>query len=117
MENNFRQLVQKNLGYIPVKNLNGTSDNLPVGFNSWLEYWSVNTNNLQLYNKGINFTCANLNCNETAVDGAHVQIVDSEDKTWYIIPLCRKCNKRPSTENFFIRNSKVLVPANINNLK
>lgn len=71
-----------------VKNLNGTSDREPKGFNSWKEFWEDK--------KGKSFDyCSNLECCEIAEVGAHVQKVGYEEsKEWYIVPLCKGCNNK-----------------------
>lgn len=67
---------------IRVKNLIGTSDNLPpYGYQSWKDYW--------IAAKGYwPSTCAISNCFEKAEVGAHVKIVGSADNRWFIVPLC-----------------------------
>lgn len=78
-----------------IKNVKGSSKvspNPPSGYKSWLEYWEVNSrnklNSFQYYSCpacGRSFLRMNF-------DGCHVQKVDSDDKKWYIIPLCDSCN-------------------------
>lgn len=51
----------------------------------WLKYWES-----QAGEKA--GTCHRLGCSEDATDGAHVQLVDSVDRNWYIVPLCHQCN-------------------------
>lgn len=85
-----------------VKNLNGTSDNrVPYGYSSWLDYWEKKTGKKA-------GECGH--CYEKAYVGAHVQKANSSDKSWYIVPLCYKCNQKPSTEEFTVYED--LVPVN-----
>lgn len=85
-----------------VKNINGTSDtNCKCG--SWLEHWEE-------FSGWIATFCIEKNCAKLATDGAHVQIANSLDYNWYIIPLCREHNK--SILQITISNGHKLVPAN-----
>lgn len=55
---------------------------------NWLEYWEKATG------KKANW-CHNVACPQLfakATDGAHVQLSNSDDKRWYIVPLCHRCN-------------------------
>ena len=55
----------------------------------WLNYWEDATG-LDAGNCHRVF-CLN-GTNTPATDGAHVQLDGSEDKRWWIVPLCHKCN-------------------------
>lgn len=89
-----------------VKNLNGTSDNkLPVGYDSWIDYWSKVTGEVPLF-------CAHPDCLIIASHGAHVKLVDSSNNAWYITPLCPKHNLAEK-EVFFV--SGPLAPVNPSN--
>ncbi len=85
---------------VKVKNLHGTNDNdPPVG--SWKLFWEMKT--------GRKFSiCSNVLCNEEATDGGHVIKVDSYDRSWYIVPLCKKCNNPDNRQQFTV-DSKDLV--------
>lgn len=85
-----------------VKNLNGTADRLPVGCCSWLDFWEKKTG------KKID-KCSRRGCAKKATDGAHVQKADSDDRRWYIVPLCHECNMKPSSEEFYV-DEEDLVP-------
>ena len=37
-----------------------------------------------------------------ATVGAHVQKASIEDRRWFIVPLCEKCNQKPSTDVFAV---------------
>ena len=62
-----------------VRNLHESS----VG--NWIRFWEDAT--------GLKACqCHKVGCNAPAEDGAHVQLVNGNDKKWYIVPLCHKCN-------------------------
>lgn len=52
---------------------------------NWLAYWENATGMKANW-------CHKLGCLQLATDGAHVQLDDSNDKRWYVVPLCHKCN-------------------------
>lgn len=87
-----------------VKNVNGTSRFSPKG-GSWLDYWKEQ--------KGKSATvCSAYGCWGTDLVGAHVQKVNSTDKCYYIVPLCRSCNQR--NDEFEVdANLLVPVPSNL----
>lgn len=86
---------------VKVKNLNGTGNRLPVGYSSWLDFWEKKTGKKAS-------ECGRSGCAKKATDGAHVQKADSDDRRWYIVPLCHECNMKPSSEEFYI--DETLVP-------
>ncbi len=87
---------------VKVKNLKGTDDRKPLGYNSWLDFWETKTG--EKANE-----CKSLSCNvRHDLVGAHVIKADSNDGKWYIIPLCQTCNKRD--DEFWV--SGTLVPVN-----
>lgn len=52
---------------------------------NWLQYWEKAT--------GLKASlCKNLFCKEKATDGSHVQLANSTNRKWYIVPLCHRCN-------------------------
>lgn len=67
------------------KNLKGTGDN--QASKPWLDIWKERTGY-----KG-NPPCGRKGCNRDATLGAHVIKVDSDDRSWYLLPLCDSCNK------------------------
>lgn len=74
--------------YTTVRNINGTSDNKPDNYDSWLAFWTAKTKrNAPL--------CSCNDCFSKSQVGAHVQEPgnNTSDK-WYIVPLCKKCNKK-----------------------
>jgi len=78
-----------------VKNIIGTSDN-NCGCASWLDHWKTYTKQTSLPNY-----CTHDTCTEKPVVGAHVIKVGSEDKDWYIVPLCKKHNKEAGEFELF----------------
>ena len=86
---------------VKVKNLNGTSDNkAPAEYSSWLEFWEKKAGKKA-------GECGH--CTADAEVGAHVQKADSSDKSWYIVPLCKTCNKKSSSEEFTVYEPLVAV--------
>jgi len=84
--------------YIKVKNLKGTSDNKPRGYNSWLEYWEEK--------KGKTASnCTNINCRNSSILGGHVKKVFGGNE-WYITPLCYSCNN--SNDEFYVEETNLL---------
>jgi hypothetical protein len=55
---------------------------------NWIRYWEDAT--------GLPAgKCHRVDCLDNhpdATDGAHVQLVDANDRSWYIVPLCHRCN-------------------------
>ena len=86
-----------------VKNLNGTSKNKCEICKSWITHWE----NLSGEKSD---KCCCKGCTNNAVYGGHVQ-KDTSDNSWYIIPLCESCNKKPSSESFEINKNTILVTA------
>ena len=87
-----------------VKNLNGSSDNDPrsKGYPTWKAFWEAKT--------GREFDdCSCKGCTASATVGAHVQKADSSDRKWYIVPLCRACNKKGKEEVFEVRDNDLVA--------
>ena len=61
---------------------------------NWIRYWEEATNKPA-------FSCHKVGCIATATDGAHVQLSDSSDHKWYVVPLCHTCNCQFGQEFFF----------------
>lgn len=89
-----------------VKNVNGSDRFLrPAGYASWLDYWERQVRQRATH-------CFAFDCNRTDLVGAHVQLANSSDRHYYIVPLCEKCNHRPDT--FFVEESALIpVPSNL----
>lgn len=87
-----------------VKNVVGSSElEPPYGYSSWLDYWEKYKGR-----KAVVCKIANEPCFNTKIVGAHVQKVDSQDRRYYIVPLCYSCNKR---DDIFNIDEETLVPA------
>ena len=84
-----------------VKNLNGTSDNLPPrGFSSWRSWWEAKTHR--------RFgTCSCYGCSSAAQVGAHVQKVFGGNE-WYIVPLCSACNVGRKNVSFYVQDADLV---------
>ena len=52
---------------------------------NWIKYWEDATGQ----KAGL---CHKVGCISMATDGAHVQLSNSDDRRWWIVPLCHKCN-------------------------
>ena len=103
------------MGKILVKHIASKDDwGVPKdGSTSWLEYW-------EKHSKKYAFFCCD--CGKTCpstkdIVGAHVQKVNSHDKSVYIVPTCNACNVRGAHDNHSFRVEEGdLVPANKDNL-
>jgi hypothetical protein len=81
---------------VKVKNLNGTSDKQPKGYDTWLEFWEGKTGKTADH-------CGATDCNvkgRSNLVGAHVKKVGAGDDSHYITPLCKGCNQR--TDEFYV---------------
>ncbi|MCD8291539.1 MAG: hypothetical protein LUC91_08595 [Prevotella sp.] len=98
-----------------VKNVKGSSKvsgKAPSPYNSWLQYWEVQSGTK--LKDDIYYTCPA--CREkfkkSNFDGAHVQKVNNMDRNWYITPLCSGCNHREI--EFEVHNDDLVpVPSNL----
>jgi len=68
-----------------VNNVNGTSDS-SCKCGSWLDHWK------KFGGGSVPTYCPVEQCLEKDLVGAHVQKDSSTDKSWYIVPLCKKHN-------------------------
>lgn len=61
--------------------------NLQEGSRSgnWIKYWEDAT----WQKAGL---CHRVGCLAKATNGAHVQLSKSDDRRWWIVPLCHQCN-------------------------
>lgn len=88
-----------------VKNVIGSSRYpCPSGYRSWLDYWESKTGQYASI-------CSAEGCYGHDLVGAHVQKVNSYDNSWYIVPLCTRCNQR--TDSFEVNATLVPVPSNL----
>jgi hypothetical protein len=85
------------------KNKNGTSER-SCDCGSWKKHW-LNFSNQKWPN-----TCSVYGCDNVAEVGAHIFATNVDDKSEYIIPMCKKCNAR--TDEFTIKQNRK-VSANI----
>ena len=70
---------------------------------NWLKYWEDAVG----HDAGFCHRCDCLSGPlEIATDGAHVQLVSGNDKHWYIVPLCHKCNCQFG-QNFWVEGPLV----------
>lgn len=74
-----------------VKNIKGTSDNT-CNCGSWLEHWRKFS-----VKKKLPTFCSEKSCGEAPAVGAHVQKDNSNDNSWYIVPLCNAHNKKTAS--------------------
>lgn len=87
-----------------VRNINGTSQNA-CKCGSWLKHWE------KFGGKSAPTYCSESSCTEKELVGAHVQKDTSTDKSWYIVPLCKKHNAK--TDSLTISDLTTLVSANV----
>jgi hypothetical protein len=95
---------------IKVKNIKGSGfySDAPSGYSSWLDYWEKMTHRPAI-------RCSAMDCHQSrlfcTLVGAHVIKVDSSDRHYYIVPLCKGCNKR--TDEFWVDEELVPSPSNL----
>jgi len=87
-----------------VNNINGTSNNT-CKCGSWLNHWKKHSGSM------LPTYCPEKTCTEKPEVGAHVQKDGASDRSWYIVPLCKKHNAQVG-ESLDILETK-LVPANV----
>lgn len=68
-----------------LKNIVGTAQR-SCSCSSWLRHWERHSGQKTEY-------CQVLGCVSRDVVGAHVQLADGWNTTWYIYPLCKACNQ------------------------
>ncbi|MBN3059738.1 hypothetical protein ABRP70_12330 [Pectobacterium odoriferum] len=86
-----------------IKNLNHTTGKT-CSCGSWLKHWENITCQKSSY-------CGNGGCTNNAEVGAHVKKSGNNDNAHYIVPLCKECNKKSSTEEFLLWEMYELVSA------
>lgn len=90
---------------VKVKNMHSGSKDAPSGYDSWIDFWKKKKGKIgTIY-------CANTECDRIAEHGGHVIKVNSDDKSWYIVPLCVKCNENKDEKFIFTVDSSDLVRA------
>jgi hypothetical protein len=88
-----------------VKNLNGTADNT-CKCASWIDHWK------KFSSQPTPTICVVTGCNEKTEVGAHIQKDVATDNSWYIIPICKKCNGKKG-QDLIISDTTRLVSANV----
>lgn len=88
-----------------VNNLNGTTyDTCKCG--SWLEHWKkYSCQTLPTH-------CPEETCTQAPTVGSHIQKDSSTDRSWYIVPLCSRCNAKTG-ESLEVSDHVTLVVANV----
>ena len=99
-----------------VENVKGSSkisETPPYPYNSWLNYWEVNTNFVLNPNQPYKCPACGKSFYRSDFDGCHVQkAYNIFDRKWYIVPLCSSCNQAVGTLD--IGNvTMVLTPSNL----
>jgi hypothetical protein len=85
-----------------VRNLQEYSRPPKCGCGSWIHHWENGSGEDK-------WLCCATGCLNDADRGGHVQLKDSEDRRWYIIPICAKHNNKFGKE-FEIDDDTALVP-------
>ncbi len=88
-----------------VRNINGTSDKT-CKCGSWLNHWK------KYSSKKLPLFCSAAGCFEKSTVGAHVLKDNSNDKGWYIIPLCNSHNALQG-ESLTVISTITFVSANV----
>ena len=94
---------------VKVKNINGTArfKEPSCGCKTWLEHW--------VQNSGYNLKDFCRRCHSHVVKdelvGGHVMKVNSADKDYYIVPICRKCNGKK--DKIFEVEEEILVAVTV----
>jgi hypothetical protein len=88
-----------------VKNINGTSQS-SCSCGSWLDHWE------KFSGQALPTFCSEEKCMKKPVVGAHVQKDDSDDKGWYIVPLCKTHNGETG-KSLIISDFIIFVSANV----
>jgi hypothetical protein len=85
-----------------VKNIREGSRDTACGCGSWIRHWENGSGE----ERGV---CCAVGCSNAADRGGHVQLKNSEDRSWYIIPICAEHNNRFG-EEYEIYDDTSLVP-------
>ena len=63
--------------------------------------------------KGSALGCSNLDCSNEddnpALVGGHVKKVDTDDNSWYITPLCHKCNAATNKDTMRVYEDRLVA--------
>ena len=90
---------------VRIININGVTDN-PCKCGSWLEHWK------KYSGQTLPTHCPEETCTQAPEIGSHVQKNSLTDRSWYIVPLCHRCNGKTG-ESLEISDHITLVAANV----
>ncbi|MDE7413936.1 MAG: hypothetical protein K2N05_09155 [Muribaculaceae bacterium] len=96
------------------KNINGSSSISPkpkAGNGScWREFWEKRTGHI--INPFALYICPGCGDNVYGKDvfGCHVKKIGCQDDSWYIVPMCQKCNNKH--DQVFYIDENLLTPVN-----
>jgi len=97
-----RNTVKGVVAMVEVHNLNKTADRKPPpGYPTWRIWWE--TSKRKKFSK-----CSTFGCTQFADVGAHVQKEGLIDRSWYIVPLCARCNNRSSELPFYVDSNDMM---------
>lgn len=107
---------------IKVKNASGSSvfGEPSCKCETWIEHWKNNSG----YQLKDFCRCCGSHVGANKLEGGHVRkvvkkdgeyIVNPNDKSWYIVPLCGDCNKKKENLGVFEVEEAILVSANCSN--
>lgn len=90
---------------VQAKSINGTSD-ADCACGGWLKHWK------KFSGQPVPLFCPVEHCIQKPEVGAHVQLGNSTDVGWYIVPLCKSHNGETG-KSLAISDSVTLVSANV----
>lgn len=96
----FVEFLERRTAMAIVKNINGTSDNLPVGYASWRHFWESKMHRRFSY-------CSCISCSNLADVGGHVKKVYGSGE-WYIVPICYRHNNLSSSYTYEVSDADLL---------
>ncbi len=73
-----------------VKNINGSSERLPLGYKSWQHFWEVKTGEKAKYDVG-----------------GHVKKVGTSDNSWYIVDITYAQNAKNEPYEYYGKLAKL----------
>lgn len=103
------KFVESNTMTVKVKNLNHGTDENTDYIHQWETYMGHKATDCA------NLDCQNENKNPSLV-GGHVIKSDGDDKSWYICPLCAKCNSDDNRDDMTIYEMDLAPYEDIKNL-
>jgi hypothetical protein len=90
---------------VRIININGITDTR-CKCGSWLEHWK------KYSGQTLPTHCPEETCTQAPEIGSHVQKKSLTDRSWYIVPLCHKCDGKTG-ESLEISDYMTLVAANV----